>query len=122
MAQKCKNYRLFVIPLKHLVSVMALVNHLRNPKQWAIAHDNGPKTQKWRVFGHASQTCSKCHGPCKSPKTPKQWAIAHKNGHKRKNDEFLVMRVKHVLSVMGLENHPGNPKLWTIAQENGPKT
>jgi hypothetical protein len=81
---------------------MGLVNHLGNPKQWAIAHENDPKTQKRQVFGHASQTCTKCHGPCKSPRTPKQWAIAHKNGHKRKNDEFLVMPVKHVLSVMDL--------------------
>jgi hypothetical protein len=73
---------------------MGLVNHLRNPKQWAIAHENDPKTQKRQVFGHASQTCTKCHGPYKSPRTPKQWEIAHKNGDKRKNDDFLVMRVK----------------------------
>jgi formamidopyrimidine-DNA glycosylase len=46
------------------VSVMGLVNHLRNPKQWAIAHENGPEKQKRWVFGHASQTCTKCHGPC----------------------------------------------------------
>jgi hypothetical protein len=77
------------------------------------------KCKKRQVFGHASQTCTKCHGPCKSPLpiTPKQWAIVHKNGHKRKNDEFLVMPVIHVLSLMGLQNHPGNPKLWTIAHE-----
>jgi hypothetical protein len=30
----------------HFVSVMSLVNHLENPKKWAIAHENGPKTQK----------------------------------------------------------------------------
>jgi hypothetical protein len=73
---------------------MGLVNHLENPKQWAIAHENGkflvmplkhvlsvmghvnppkpqtmgnssqklPKTQKLRVFGHAYQTSTKCHG------------------------------------------------------------
>jgi hypothetical protein len=82
------------MPLKHVVSVMGLVNHLGNPKQWAIAHENGPKTQKRCVFGHASQTCTECHGPCKSPRTSKQWEIAHKNGHKSKNDKFLVMLVK----------------------------
>jgi hypothetical protein len=47
MAQKRKNDGVLVIPLKHLVSVMGLVNNLRNPKQWAIAHENGPKMQKW---------------------------------------------------------------------------
>jgi hypothetical protein len=40
------------MPLKHVVSVMGLVSHLRNPKQWAIAHENGPKMQNRRVFGH----------------------------------------------------------------------
>jgi hypothetical protein len=59
--------------------------------------------QKQQVFGHASQTCTECHGPCKSPRTPKQWAIAHKNSHKHKNNEFLLMHVKKVLSVMGLK-------------------
>jgi hypothetical protein len=70
-AQKRKNDGFLVIPLKYLVSVMGLVNHLGNTKQWAIALENDPKTQKWRVFGHVSQTCTKCHGPCKSPRTPK---------------------------------------------------
>jgi hypothetical protein len=79
--------------------------------------------KKRQVFGHASQTCTECHGPSKSshPITPKQWAIAHKNGHKCKNNKFLVLPVKHVLSFMGLENHPGNPKLWTIAHETAQK-
>jgi hypothetical protein len=65
-APKRKNDGFLVIPLKHLVSVMGLVNHLGNPKQWAIVHEKDPKTQKQQVFGHASQTCTKCHGPCKS--------------------------------------------------------
>jgi hypothetical protein len=79
------------------------------------------KCKNDKFFGHASQTCTECHGPCKSPITPKQWAIAHKNGHKRKNDEFLVMPIKNVLSVMGLQNHPENPKLWTRAHETAQK-
>jgi hypothetical protein len=82
---------------------------------------NGPKIQKRRVFGRASQTSTKSHGPCKSPRTPKLWAIALENGHKRKKDEFLVISLKHVLRVMGLVNHPGIPKLWAIAHEKGHK-
>jgi hypothetical protein len=46
MAQKRKNNGFLVISLKHFMIVMGLVNHLRNPEQWAIAHENGPKTQK----------------------------------------------------------------------------
>jgi hypothetical protein len=34
------------MPLKHVVSVMGLVNHPSTPKLWAIAHENGPKTQR----------------------------------------------------------------------------
>jgi hypothetical protein len=34
------------MPLKHVVIVMGLVNHLGNPKELAIAHENGPKMQK----------------------------------------------------------------------------
>jgi hypothetical protein len=54
------------MPLKQVLSIMDLVNHYRIPKLLAIAHENDPKTQKRRVFGHASQICTKCHGPCKS--------------------------------------------------------
>jgi hypothetical protein len=53
------------MPLKHVLSVMDLINHSRTPILWAIAHENGPKTQTRRVFGHASQTCTECHGPYK---------------------------------------------------------
>jgi hypothetical protein len=50
MALKCKNDEFLVMPLKHVLSVMDLVNHYRSPKLWAIAHENGPKTQKQCVF------------------------------------------------------------------------
>jgi hypothetical protein len=88
------------MPLKHVLSVMDIVNHSKtlklwaiahenshkcknvqtvifflnlhgNPKQWAIAHKNSPKRQKQRVFGHASQTCTECHGRCKPLQNPK---------------------------------------------------
>jgi hypothetical protein len=59
------------MPLKHVLSVMDLVNHSRTPKLWAISHENGPKMQKRRVFGHASEKCAGCPGPCESPQNPK---------------------------------------------------
>jgi hypothetical protein len=46
MAVKCKNDELFVMPLKYVLSVMDLVNQYGTPKLLAIAHENGPKTQK----------------------------------------------------------------------------
>jgi hypothetical protein len=104
------------------IRVIVLVNHPGTPKPWAIAHENGPKTQKNDVFlvmplKHVISVM----GLVNHPGTPNLWAIAHENGHKRKNDEFLVMSLKHVLSVMGLVNHPRTPKLWAIAHENGTK-
>jgi hypothetical protein len=45
-ALKHKNDVFLVMPLKHVLSVMDLVNHSGTPKQWAIAHENIPKTQK----------------------------------------------------------------------------
>jgi hypothetical protein len=36
----------FVMRLKLVLSVMDLVNQSGTPKLWAIAHENGSKTQK----------------------------------------------------------------------------
>jgi hypothetical protein len=46
MMQKRKNDEFLVMPLKHVLSVMDLVNHYRTPKLWAIAHENYAKMQK----------------------------------------------------------------------------
>ena len=40
-----------------LVMTLKHVNHLGTAKLLAIAHENGHKTRKQRVFGHNSQTC-----------------------------------------------------------------
>jgi hypothetical protein len=42
-ALKCKNDEFLVMPLKHVLSVMGLVNYPKTPKLWAIAHENGHK-------------------------------------------------------------------------------
>jgi hypothetical protein len=70
------------VPLKNVLSVIVLVNHLGTPKLWAIAQENTPKMQKRRVFGHVTQTCTNVMGLVNHPRTPKLWAIAHENGPK----------------------------------------
>jgi hypothetical protein len=40
IALKRKNYEFLVMPLKHVLSIMGLVNHPGTPKLWAIAHEN----------------------------------------------------------------------------------
>jgi hypothetical protein len=42
-ALKHKNDEFLVMPLKHVLSVMGLVNDPGTPKLWAIAHENGHK-------------------------------------------------------------------------------
>jgi hypothetical protein len=46
MAIKRKNDDFFVMPLKHVPSVMDHVNQSKTPKLWAMAHENGPKMAK----------------------------------------------------------------------------
>jgi hypothetical protein len=45
-ALKRKNDEFLAMPLKHVLSVMDLVNHSGTPKLWAIAHENGLKRKK----------------------------------------------------------------------------
>jgi hypothetical protein len=85
-------------------TVIFLVNIHGTPKQCAIAHENGPKTQKGEFLVTPFKNVIGVIVLVSHPRTPKLWA--HENGPKRKNDEFLVMPLKHVLSVMGLVNHP----------------
>jgi hypothetical protein len=119
-ALKCKHDDFLVMPLKHVLTVMGLVNHPGTPKLWAIVHENGHKCINDEFFSHSSLKCIDCHIPCRC--TPKQCAIAHENGPKTQKGEFLVVPLKNVLSVIVLVNHLGMPKLWAIAHENGPKT
>jgi hypothetical protein len=70
---KRKTDEFLVMSLEHVLSVMGLVNHPRTPKLWAIAHENDTKNAKCRVFGHATQTCTRCDRPCKSPPKPQNY-------------------------------------------------
>jgi hypothetical protein len=41
-----KNNKFFVVPLQNVQTIIFIVNIHGTPKQWAIAHENGPKTKK----------------------------------------------------------------------------
>jgi hypothetical protein len=68
------------VPLKNVPSVIVLINHPGTPKLWAIAHENGPKTQKRRVLVMPLKHVLSVMGLVNHPETPKLWAIAHENG------------------------------------------
>jgi hypothetical protein len=72
---------------------MGLVNHLENPKQWAIAHENSPKTQNDEFLVMPLKHILSVMGHVNPPE-PKTVGNSSKKGHKHKNDEFLVMPVK----------------------------
>jgi hypothetical protein len=50
MALKCQNDEFLVMPLKHALSVMGLVDRPETPKQWAIVHENGHKRKNDNFF------------------------------------------------------------------------
>ena len=121
-AIKRENDEFLVISFQHVWGRNVTVNRPRTPKQWAVAHENGHKTRKLRVFSHISQKCNGSYMPCKSNWNQKPWAITHKNGHKHEKDEFLGINLKHVSGLKVVVNRPRTPKLWAIAHENGHKT
>jgi hypothetical protein len=65
---------------------MGLVNHPRNPRVWAIAHENGQKHKNNEFLVMPLKHVLSVMGLVNHLRTLKLWAIAHENGHKRKND------------------------------------
>jgi hypothetical protein len=73
-ALKCKNDELFVMPLKHVSSVMDLVNHPETPKLWVIAHENGHKHKNNEFLVMPLKNVLSVMGLVNHPETPKLWA------------------------------------------------
>jgi hypothetical protein len=61
---------------------MGLVNHLRTPKLWAIAHKNGHKHKNDEFLVMPVKHVLSVMDLVNHSGTPKLWAIAHKNGYK----------------------------------------
>jgi hypothetical protein len=70
------------MPLKHVISVMGLVNHPKTPKLWEIAHENGHKRKNDEFLVMSLKNVLSVMGLVNHPITPKLWAIAHENGTK----------------------------------------
>jgi hypothetical protein len=81
-ALKRKNDEFLVMPLKHVLSVMGLVNHPGTPKLWAIAHENGHKRKNNEFLVMSLKHILSLMGLVNHPRTPKLFAIPHKNGPK----------------------------------------
>jgi hypothetical protein len=71
MALKRKNNEFLVMSLKHVLSVMCLVNHPDTPKLWAMAHEQAINAKNDEFFCHFSSKYINCHIPCKSLWNPK---------------------------------------------------
>jgi hypothetical protein len=81
-ALKRKNDKFLVTPLKHVLSVMGLVNHPETPKLWAIAHENGHKRKNDEFLVMSLKHVLGVIDLVNHPETPKLWAIVHENGPK----------------------------------------
>jgi hypothetical protein len=81
-ALKRKKDEFLVMPLKHVLSLMGLVNHPITPKLWAIAHENGYKRKNDEFLVMSLKHVLSVMGLVNHPRTPKLWAIAHENGPK----------------------------------------
>jgi hypothetical protein len=67
------------MPLKHVLSVIDLVNHPGTPKLWAIAHENGHKRQNDEFFIIPLENVQTVIFLVNHHGNPKLWAIAHEN-------------------------------------------
>jgi hypothetical protein len=82
MTLKRKNDEFVVLPLKHVLSVMGLVNHSGTPKLWSIAHENGHKRKNDKFLVMSLKHVLSVMDLVNHPRTLKLWAIAHENGPK----------------------------------------
>jgi hypothetical protein len=67
------------MPLKHVLSVIDLVNHPETSKLWAIAHENGHKCKNDEFFIISLENVHTVIFLVNHHGTPKLWAIAHEN-------------------------------------------
>jgi hypothetical protein len=68
------------MPLKHVLSVTGLVNHPRNPRLWAIAHENSEKRKNDEFLVMPLKHVLSVIGLVNHLGNPKLWTIAHENG------------------------------------------
>ena len=79
MTIKHENDEFLGITLKHVPGLKVALNSPRTIKLWEIAHENGHKTRKRRVSGHALKHVSCLAVMLNRPGIPKIWAITHEN-------------------------------------------
>jgi hypothetical protein len=82
MALKRKSDEFLVMPLKHVLSVMGLVNHPGTPKLWAIAHENGHKCKNDEFLVMSLKHVLGVIDLVNHPETPKLWVIIQEIGPK----------------------------------------
>jgi hypothetical protein len=87
-ALKRKNDEFLVMPLKHVLTVMDLVNQSETPKLWAIAHENGHKRENDEFLVMPIKHVLGVMGLINHSGTPKLWAIAHKTAINTKTTSF----------------------------------
>ena len=81
-AIKQENDEFLVISFQHVSGRKVTVNRPRTPKLWAIAHENGHKTQERRIVGHPLKHAPGLMVHANPRGAPKQCGITHENDPK----------------------------------------
>jgi hypothetical protein len=72
---KTQKGEFLVVPLKHVLSFMGLVNQPRTTKLWAIAHKKGHKCKNDKFWIMPLKHVLSVIGLVNHPRTPKLWAL-----------------------------------------------
>src|SRR3954471_16104472 len=111
MAIKRENDEFLVITVKHVSGLTSHANRPRNPKQWAIAHENDHKTRKRRVFwSYLSNMYRILRAMQIAPEPVKYGKYLMKTAITCENYGFLVLTIKHVSGLSSHANRPETPK------------
>jgi hypothetical protein len=81
-ALKCKNDEFFVAPLKHVLSVMDLVNHLESQNYGQYLMKTALKRKSDEFFVTPLKNVLGVMDLVNHSGIPKLWAISHENGPK----------------------------------------
>jgi hypothetical protein len=62
--------------LKHVLSVMGLVNHPENPRMWAMAHENGQKRKNGKFLVMSLKHVLSVMGLVNHPENPRMYSVS----------------------------------------------
>ena len=97
------------------------LNPRRTPKLCAIAHENGQKCPKSRVFTIPLESCIGGHGASKSFRDPKKWTISPENVQKCSKSRVFTMPLESWTGGHGASKSSRDPKNVDYSPQKRPE-